>query len=285
MKLALVVCIYNRHDLEVISLDNFKRQSKKYGFDVIVVGSEGDVSRSLAEGCIYVEHLNNPVSDKHNAGFAKAREIGCDGVVLMGSDDFVSDNYFDFVKSNFDSENVLGLKDLYFYSTKTKGLSYFKGYANNSQTVGAGRFFPASVLNKMDWKLWSSGLNKGLDTNCSQRLAKKGIAEHSFSMEETGIFLVDVKHSRSITNHSITQLGEEKHIEIMEKRLPKKTVSKVKGLEAIEEKPIELDDSKSYLVRSNGKSKFLKEGVEFVENSWNTRVLLEKGFVQIVKQF
>ena len=284
MKLALVVCIYNRHDLEAIVLENFKRQSKKYGFDVIVVGSEGDVSRSLAKGCIYVEHANNPVSDKHNAGVLKAREIGCNGVILMGSDDIVSDNYFDFVKSKVDSDGVVGLKDVCFYSTNTKQLTRFNGYSNGSQTVGAGRFFPLSVLEKMDWQLWSSGLNRGLDTDCSRKLAKNGVIEYSFSMEETGVFLVDVKHSVSITNHSIVDVGEVLNLEVMDKKIPKKIVSKIKALEAVKEKAIELDDSKSYLVRSNGKSKFLKEGVEFIENSWNTRVLLEKGFVQIVKQ-
>ena len=284
MKLALVVCIYNRHDLESIVLENFKRQSKKYDFDVIVVGSEGDVSRKLAKGCIYVEHPNNPVSDKHNAGIAKAKEIGCNGVILMGSDDIVSDNYFDFVKSKVESNSVIGLKDLYFYSTRDKHLTYFKGYANNSQTVGAGRFFPLSVLEKMNWTLWSSGLNRGLDTDCSNRLASKGITEEMHSMNDIDVFLVDVKHSISISCHSITLVGEQTNIEIMDKKLPKKTVSKVKALESAEEKSIELDASKSYLLRSNGKSKFIKDGFEFVENAENAKVLLGKGIVELVKE-
>ena len=284
MKLALVTCIYNRHDLESIVLENFKRQSKKYGFDVIVVGSEGDVSRNLAKDCIYIEHPNNPVSDKHNAGVAKAKEIGCNGVILMGSDDIVSDNYFDFVKSKEGSDSVIGLKDLYFYSTRDKHLTYFKGYANNAQTVGAGRFFPLSVLEKMNWTLWSSGLNRGLDTDCSNRLASKGIIEEMHAMNEVDVCLVDVKHSVSISGHSITKLGEQTNVEIMDKKLPKKTVSKVKALESVEEKAIELDASKNYLLRSNGKCKFIKEGFELVENADNAKVLLGKGFVELVKE-
>lgn len=284
MKTALVVCIYNRHDLESIVLENFKRQSKKYGFDVIVVGSEGDFSRSLAKGCIYIEHPNNPVSDKHNAGFAKAREIGADGVILMGSDNIVNDNYFDFVKSKTESNSVIGLKDLYFYSTRTKQLSYFKGYANNSQTVGAGRFFPLTVLEKMNWELWSSGLNRGLDTDCSKRLASRGIIEEMHAMDDIDVCLVDVKHSVSISGHSVTQLGEQVKIEIMEKKVPKKTVSKVKELEPVEEKMIELDGSKNYLLRSNGKSKFLKDGFEFTENAENAKLLLAKGVVELIKE-
>jgi len=282
MRIALVVCIYKRHDLEVITLENFKRQAKAHGFDVIVVGSEGESSKKLAKGCIYVEHENRPVSNKHNAGIKKAIETGATGVVLMGSDDIVSDNYFEFIKSKETSENVIGLKDLYFYSTKTKELSYFGGYRNNQQTVGAGRYFPMSVINKLNGELWDEKLNSGLDTNCTNKLKANGIIEDSYSMQETDIFLVDIKHSRSITNHAIVEVGQKVNSEIMEQKLPKKTVSKVKKLEPKEPELLNLDAYNEYDLISTGENKYLgAKGTDFKVNGNDAEILINKGFATL----
>ena len=48
MKLALIIAIYDRNDLERITLSRFKDQSKKFGFEIIVAGSEGNISKAIA---------------------------------------------------------------------------------------------------------------------------------------------------------------------------------------------------------------------------------------------
>lgn len=48
MNIALIIAVYKRHDLEKIVLDNYRKQSKKFGFDIIVAASEGNVSKRLA---------------------------------------------------------------------------------------------------------------------------------------------------------------------------------------------------------------------------------------------
>jgi hypothetical protein len=167
MKNTLIICVYKRHDLERIVIENFKRQSIIFGFDIIVVGSEGILSKQLAEGCHYVECENFPVSNKHNKALEKAKELNAKGVILMGSDDFVSDSYFEFIEQfNEQTSELIGLKDLYFYSTKTKRLGYWKGYT--STTVGAGRYFSRAILEQMEWQLWSDKKNTGyfIKTTC-----------------------------------------------------------------------------------------------------------------------
>ena len=63
MKLALHFCLYKRHDLESIVIDYYKGLQKKFNFDIIIGGSEGDKSKALAKGCIYYEIENKPISD------------------------------------------------------------------------------------------------------------------------------------------------------------------------------------------------------------------------------
>jgi hypothetical protein len=107
MRLALVIAIYNRHDLESLVIERYKEQSKKYGFEIIIAGSEGEASQKIAKGCHYIEIKNYPVSVKHNALINKAKELDVDGVVLSGSDNIVNDNYWKFIYGLSNKENEI----------------------------------------------------------------------------------------------------------------------------------------------------------------------------------
>lgn len=283
MRNALIICVYKRHDLERIVIENFKRQSQIFGFDVVIVGSEGVLSKQLAEGCHYVESENFPISNKHNKGLEKAKELNAKGVVLMGSDDLVSDSYFEFIEQfSEQTSELIGLKDLYFYSTKTKKLGYWKGYTSTSTTVGAGRYFSRAILEQMNWQLWSDKKNKGLDTDCLKRLTKKGITERIFTMEESNVFLVDIKHSRSITDKCIIDVCKPVNSDIMAKRVVKKAVEQIKALEPQQEVKVTFEAGSIYDLLSNGNpflgaKDTLVKGVSGVD----AEILVNKGFARL----
>jgi len=280
MKIALVIAVWKRHDLEKIVIDSYIEQSKKFGFEIIIAGSEGSLSKKLAKGCHYVEVLNTPLSNKHNALIKKAKSLNVDGVVLMGSDDLVSNAYWEWVYSqNMSDVDLLGLKDFYFYSTKTKTLSYWSGYQSGKQLAGAGRLFTKTVLDKMDWKLWDDGLIKGLDTNCSMRLNQKGIKERSVSMDDINAFLVDIKHTRSITKHEIIDNCINVNFEIMAKQVNSKVVKKVVNLETPKEQVF--DNNKEYEIIGTGTSKhFAKDKIAVVGGDI-CQTLINKGYANL----
>ena len=283
MKNALLICVYKRHDLEKIVLENFKRQSKKFGFEIIVVGSEGILSKQLAEGCHYVESENFPVSNKHNKGLEKAKELNAKGVILMGSDDIVSDSYFEFIEQfSEQTSELIGLKDLYFYSTNSKKLGYWKGYTSTSTTVGAGRYFSRAILEQMEWQLWSEKRHRGLDTDCLKRLTKIGITERIFTMKESNVFLVDIKHSRSITDKCIIDVCKEVNFNIMAKRVAKATVDKVQALEPQQKVKITFEAGSTYDLLSNG-NPFLGAKDTLLKNvsGVDAEILVNKGFAKL----
>lgn len=283
MRNALLICVYKRHDLEKITIENFKRQSQKFGFDVIIVGSEGILSKQLAEGCHYVECNNFPVSNKHNKGLEKAKELNAKGVILMGSDDIVSDSYFEFIEQfGEQTSELIGLKDLYFYSTESKKLGYWKGYTSTSTTVGAGRYFSRAILEQMNWQLWSEKRNKGLDTDCLKRLTKQGITERIFTMEESNVFLVDIKHSRSITDKCIIEVCEPVNSDIMAKRVAKKTLEQVQALEPQKEVKATFNANEKYDLLSNGNA-FLGAKDTLIQDvsGVDAEILVNKGFAKL----
>ena len=285
MRLALVTCIWNRHDLEKIVIDRFKEQSKRFGFELIVAGSEGKSSQEIANGCHYIEIENYPLGRKHNALITKAKELDVDGVVLFGSDDIVSDSYFEFLlKFTPEESNLIGLSDLYFYSTKTKEIGLFKHWGMNKKTIGAGRFYSKAILEQMNWKLWEDEKNVGLDSSSSYLLSINGIQEQAFTMEETDCFLCDIKHTQSITYEDVMEATEKVNLSIMAKKVGKETATKVQELKR-EEKAIVFDMELvgEQEIVSTGLNKEMPKGQEYTVSAETAEVLIKKGFATLKK--
>lgn len=258
-------------------INRFIEQSKKFGFSIVIAGSEGEISKEIAKGCHYIEIANRPVSDKHNSMIAKAKELDCDGMVLMGSDDIVDDNYWKFIYSlNKDEDKLIGLKDLYFYSTESKQIGLFQGYKDERQTIGAGRFFSRKILEMTNWKLWDDGLNKGLDTNCSFKLTKLGIKEQSYSMKESDTFLVDIKHNRSITNKAIINGCKPVNISEMAKKVTKKVMEQIDQLDP--SKGLDYFDGVQKF-ESTGACKHMKKGELYDLEFEQANLLFKLGYI------
>ena len=286
MKLALILTVWKRHDLERIVIEQFKKQAKKYGFIIVVAGSEGEVSQSLANGCEYIEIENYPVSRKHNACIKRCKELNVDGVMLFGSDDFITDEYFDFICQNIESKELIGLKDLYFYSTYQKRFAYFEGWSKSRKTIGAGRYFSKHILDVMNWQLWDNDKNNALDSNCSTRLAEMGIDERAYLMSEIGCSLIDVKHTHSITSDKILSISTDININSMAKQV-KKVVKEVEKLEIpVASRPIndhveEYKENATVIVVSTGKYKEMPKGEEYEVSKDVSKELIKKGFATL----
>jgi hypothetical protein len=279
MKLALILTIYKRHDLEKLVIERFKEQSKKYGFEIIIAGSEGEISQSLASGCNYVEIKNNPLGAKHNATLKVAKHLEVDGVVLMGSDDFVNDEFWDFIYKQSPNEKCLvGFKDLYFYSTVTGEFGYYDGWGSNSQSIGAGRFFSKYILDLMDWKLWTDEKNKALDTDSGKRLQEKGVGNKNYKMSSVKAFILDVKHTHSLTSSSILKGCKKQNKNIMAKRLTKEVAESIENLNTEIKKEVNKDGL--VLITGTGKYIDMPKDEKYEVTEEMAEILIKKGFAK-----
>jgi hypothetical protein len=279
MKLALILTIYKRPDLEEIVIKNFVKQSKKFGFEIIVVGSEGNFSKRLADGCHYVESDNFPLSFKHQKGLDYAKELGFDGVVVFGSDDICCDNYWKWVYSLGNIDSLAGLKDFYFYSTEKKQLYYFKGY-ESEMSLGAGRYYSKAVLDLVGWNLWGSEeRNKALDSLALKQLKDKGINEILIKQKEYNMMVIDVKHTRNITNHSFLDNCEKVNFMAKKKKeLPMQEIEALKQPEIVNVDLSAIDDKKTYTFIANGKSKHLVNGESYEIKGDMLKIFIKQGY-------
>jgi len=204
MKISIVSAIWKRKALTKIFLSSLQRYKKDYGIEAAIAGSEGLKSKRMCldYGVAYVETPNKPLSNK----FVKASQLAAmrfnpDGFLILGSDDFIDDaliqKYFKTLK---DGADITGIKDCYFYHTRSKEAMHWIGYTNfrKGETVGMARMLSKKAFNKLNGKLWPSGMNSGLDYNMMKRLRMHNNFNWiSFSIK--GMVAVDVKGQGNIT--------------------------------------------------------------------------------------
>lgn len=201
-RITIVTAIYGRHDLCSITMYYYRKlqQNSKHDITLLAVGSEGIKSGALCDtyGWNYCEYENQPLSQKFNHLFAEAEKTNPDLVILVGSDDLVSESIINWYADNVPNSypHLVGLKDLYFYDIQQEVAYYFSGYPPPSpRTIGAGRCFSRHILDKMFFRLWADEkVNRGLDSCSTRQMARKGINEVAYTMEQLGGIAVDIKH-------------------------------------------------------------------------------------------
>ena len=284
-KLVFIIAIYKRHHLTKQVLAYYKNLKKKYGFEIVVAGSEGDVSRKIANGCHYIETPNFPIAEKNNAMMLEAKKFNPDAVVLLGSDDFICENiinhYYKLIEKR--ENKVFGFTDLYFYGLHEGLLTHFDV---GNKSYGAGRYFPRAVLDAMDWKGWIKPINKGLDGENMRRVLTTGGEYYSIPLADIDGFLVDVKSGFNISSKDIIFVGKQVDLKIMEEkkiRVRKPRVKKAdepKEAKAVGEPlPTDMKDTDTIRVYGTGKSQHIPKDRKLDVSGLQAKLLIKKGAV------
>lgn len=212
-RLVLLTCVWRRPALTGMVLGAYRRIQEilapALDLHLLAVGSEGEASRWLSEenGFDYLEHPNNPLSYKWNAGVIATRSYDPDGVVIVGSDDLISANAFPLMAEKLaGGVDFFGISDLYFFDVTTRRLGHWAGYGDvypdrQGEPIGCGRSFSRNLLERTGWNLWPSdgGHEIKLDNVSLRFLGSHGFRPHSATMEELGIRAVDVKVGPNLT--------------------------------------------------------------------------------------
>ena len=193
MKIHVLSAAWKRPEITRICFEGIKR----LGLNATIAISEESMIPLCDEfGFDYAMVPNNLLGRKWNYGLRKAKEHDFDYLLILGSDNLISDCLIDRYKEyDFD---MIGVKDLYIFDSGTKKTKYFQGYSEE-MSIGAGRLISRKVINSVD-KLWGNWLKKGLDTNCSAKLRKLGFKEIVIALEDSTV--LDIKSDTNIHSFS-----------------------------------------------------------------------------------
>lgn len=186
MKLCLVVPIWRRPSLTALCLDWYRRlRVPGVAIEIVVVGSEGNASRQLAAaaggGCHYIEASNELLDRKYDVGFQRAASLRPDAVALVGSDDFLSAEYFAWATAVIAAGvDLAGMLDFYLVDVAGRRILRWAGYQGErrGEPLGAGRVFSRRILDAVDWRPhWGAAGYEGSshdDERCLARVRDAG---------------------------------------------------------------------------------------------------------------
>lgn len=184
--IVIVTCMWRRPKITAHALLRYARAKAALDgildLEMIVVGSEGKPSRRLAEGkgWRYVERANRPLGRKWNHAVQAAKTLDPDAVLIVGSDDWLSDPLLRWYAETIAQDvSFAGLLDEYFVDTKTRRALHFPGYRTRpergrpdrrGEPMGLGRMLSRELLTRIGWRPWSDRIERGLDGNMTHRL-------------------------------------------------------------------------------------------------------------------
>lgn len=181
MSIHILTALWKRPTITRICFEGIKRL-RAYNdthIEVTAAISEPeyeDLCKEYDIGYVYAD--NRPLGHKWHVGLQEALESDFDYLMLLGSDDLISNSLLDLYKPLMEEYYVFGIEDLYIYSAYHKEVKYFPGYDKVKMSIGAGRMIHRKVIEDCGNKLWKFGVNRGLDGACLQRIRANGYDEH-----------------------------------------------------------------------------------------------------------
>ena len=196
MKIQVLSAMYGRHEAVSYALDSWYDEGLKC---LMVVSTKKDRQFCINRQIDYIHAPNFPLSNKWQTGVNFLKEYSdADAFLILGSDDMIkgSENYKTYLLQGYE---FIGITDIYVQDLKTGERIHWEGYTNHrrGESAGAGRCLSRSLMDKLDWLLWTGDINSGLDFCLTKRLEK--VNYKSITINSSMVEITDLKDKYSVT--------------------------------------------------------------------------------------
>jgi hypothetical protein len=205
MRILIITTTWGRDHITALFLDYYKHlksklKSKGIALDMIAgVSEEHHFNMVKNRGFTPVMAENNPLGNKFNITLQAARNKNFDYILILGSDDFLSAQAFDFYARNTQF-GYIGFLDFYVFDTITQRMAFWPGYkrGRKGEPAGAGRLIKRDIIEKANYKLWFPLKNKGLDLSMSKHLITIPHQKLIVSSRSQGILILGAKSPENL---------------------------------------------------------------------------------------
>ena len=195
MKICLFACVFGRPQITKVFAAGVRRLQETFNLEPFVVVSTDEDFELCAELNLNpFMHVNLPLGHKHNAGLTEAFKTPFDSLILLGSDNLISNEA---VQMMIDSKLPhVGFRSMIAYETRD-GKMLNHTYNKNTRIIGAGRMISRTAL-KAGKKFgpWEYGINRCLDISLESTLSECGFP--SVALESDRIHILDLKSETNI---------------------------------------------------------------------------------------
>jgi hypothetical protein len=226
-KILVYLAVWQRPEITELCFVGIQRLREHPEFDIQVLAVVSETSMfALCKkyDVNYVFSENLPLGRKKNAGLKEAQRFDFDYMLEIGSDDLVLNDLLDWYKPKIEAKELFfGIRDIAFLESDTGECRRLI----SRSTYGAGRMIHRSVLEKMDWTLWSSHINSGLDNNSVFKMKRIDVHYTAIAPREYPP-VIDVKSDTNIWKFNYL-LGVEYDKSILFEKLSQKEVEMIES--------------------------------------------------------
>ena len=210
MRIAVLTAFWQRPQISRVYWAGIRRLERQTPSDIrlevvaaLSPGDEENMALALAHSTTIEVVANEPLAAKWNAASTAARDLDPDYVLIMGSDDLLSDTLYRALLGEMRAGTPHhGVTDLYVWDSELARAGYWPGYRAGPRTgrsIGLGRIYNREIMEACDWRLWpNSEDDHGMDGLVDERLKAMGIELKAQSCAAWGGVALDVKSKQNI---------------------------------------------------------------------------------------
>ena len=152
-KQSRFVCVMPVHGRPEITIDSARRLSlQTEEVIVLMVGDETNKDTAKEAKAEFLEMPNRPVWKKIQEGFREAKQFNPDGVLFLGSDDWLSDNYLSVAKEYINANEAHYLAGFKFYIFDSVNYNFYLPNCGIYH-LDSGEVISAYGADKVNWDL------------------------------------------------------------------------------------------------------------------------------------
>lgn len=171
MTFGILTISYQRTKVLHLFLAGIERLRMEIGiqFPCVVVGDAEHASLCERSNVHHITQENHPASRKFNMGVDYLMSIGCDYIVISGSDDIFSTSLLKNLISEMEKgTDLIGVNTVYFYAGDGK----YRGTLiriETTQLLGVARCISANIIKQVG-RLWTRDKSWGMDGDCMRNI-------------------------------------------------------------------------------------------------------------------
>ena len=178
-EMCIFVPMWHRHNTTEKNLHLLSHQNYIKTQIIVIYSNESDEQfcNNLNYSNLHpIKVENRPLSKKFQFGAEYTKIFYPYGIIINGSDDFLSLNFASCVHNNFKTTNTTYFGCNFWYVGDTVSMLLYKfTYNDPLRVVGCGRSFKYTLLNDMNWQVFPLIKNSGIDGASKVMIQEKAI--------------------------------------------------------------------------------------------------------------
>lgn len=180
-RIVAVMPVSGREELFPLTIKRLYQQEDVEMIVVVICDTQNEWSLAADSANCVGFHLEKweSLGDKWQTGVNNARDYDPDALMIVGSGNWFTNGWAKTLFPYLDDYDMVGSEAMYVYQIRQNDqvMIHWNGYHNNARKgdmLGAGRLLSRRILDKVDWQIYNTNLDCGLDRSMSKILKRHG---------------------------------------------------------------------------------------------------------------